>query len=211
MESSILPLHQTACSTVCEALLDHSDPHSEGNRRTGRHLVEQLKSNVFAPISGDVLKMFVKRYPSCLTSDLLLLLAPPHLRVLDLTKCHNIGKSESDLQALRQAFSRCKHLQSLVLNEIRSEAHNTEALIEAIVDTAPQLTSVSMEHIPVIEDKHVQVQDYHLLFCAGMAELVGEGGCYWVAPGLFSLIMFILLSFCAYLAPPPTFGSAPNT
>ncbi|XP_063953148.1 uncharacterized protein LOC129256321 isoform X2 [Lytechinus pictus] len=157
MGSSILPLHQTACSTVCEALLDHNDPHSEDNRRTGRHLVEQLKSNVFAPISGDVLKMFVKRYPSCLTSDLLLLLAPPHLRVLDLTKCHNIGKSESDLQALRQAFSRCKHLQSLVLNEIRSEAHNTEALIEAIVDTAPQLTSVSMEHIPVIEDKHVQI------------------------------------------------------
>lgn len=106
MGSSVLPLHQTACTVVVRTLLDRSDPHSEENRRAGKHLVKQLESNVFTSVSGDVLKMFVKRYPSRVSSDLVLLLAPPHLRVLDLTRCHKIGTPENDMQVLRKAFSK---------------------------------------------------------------------------------------------------------
>ena len=101
-----MPLQWTACTAIVRALLDRSDPHSEENRRTGRHLLKQLQSNGYAAISGDVLKMFVERYPSYVSSELVLLLAPPHLRVLDLTRCHSIVKDENDLHILRQALSK---------------------------------------------------------------------------------------------------------
>eukprot|EP00057_Strongylocentrotus_purpuratus_P009689 XP_011664163.1 PREDICTED: uncharacterized protein LOC755050 [Strongylocentrotus purpuratus] len=158
MGSSILPLHQTACTVVVRTLLDRSDPHSEENRRTGKHLVKQLESNVFTSVSGDVLKMFVKRYPSRVSSDLVLLLAPPHLRVLDLTRCHKIGTPENDLQVLRKAFSKCMHLKTLILDNIRrSDGYCIETLMEAIVDTAPQLMSISLEHMSIMEDEHVHM------------------------------------------------------
>lgn len=61
---------------------------------------------------------------------------------------------------------RCMHLKTLILDDIRrSDGYCIEALMEAIVDTAPQLMSISLEQMSLMEDEHVHVSVCSQFIC----------------------------------------------
>ncbi|XP_072174296.1 uncharacterized protein [Diadema setosum] len=156
MASSILPLQATACKVVVRTLLDHTDAHSDENRRWGCKLVRQLQSGQFAAVSADLLEEFVRAFPSGLTNELLLLLAPPHLRTLNLSKCHNVAAHETALATFSETLSKCSYLHSLVLDEMVLE-NGFKEIADCIVVSAPQLSSISFEGAKHVTDCDIQI------------------------------------------------------
>ncbi|XP_077996778.1 uncharacterized protein LOC144450085 [Glandiceps talaboti] len=150
-----------AKTVITQTLVDHTDTIQE-YRDKALYIIRQLNTNQFTAVSGFILQNFVEKYPKFLTDELLYVLAPPHIKTLQLAGL-TVGK---DIENMGRLFRKCCKIQTLELDGCEGVINLD--LCYLISKTLTQLTSVAMESCPPITDEHVQ---FLLLYCPTLTNL----------------------------------------
>ncbi|XP_038058124.1 uncharacterized protein LOC119729581 [Patiria miniata] len=153
--SAIVALHHMASAVVVRTLLDYNDHHSLECKDKAQDLIAKLSTNLYTAVSKDLLELFVESYPQQLPAFLLPVLAPPHLRVLNLKHCCLIEEdSQMEFKNLKETLRNCSKLQSLVLDGCNLVL--PLLLCDVITQNASQLVSISVEECPGVSNEFVQ-------------------------------------------------------
>ncbi|XP_022106600.1 uncharacterized protein LOC110987806 isoform X2 [Acanthaster planci] len=153
--SSVVPLRHMASAVVVRTLLDHNERHSEECKTKAQDLITKLNMNLYTAVSKDLLELFVDSYPGRLPAFLLPVLAPPHLKVLNLKQCCLIEEdSQMEFRYLKKTLQSCSSLQALILDSCNLAL--PLLLCDVITQNAPQLVSVSVEECRGVSNEFVQ-------------------------------------------------------
>ncbi|XP_033624603.1 uncharacterized protein LOC117288031 [Asterias rubens] len=153
--SAVVSLNHMASAVVVRTLLDHSDRHSPDCKIKAQSLISKLTTNLYTAVTKDLLNLFVESYPRQFPAYLLPVLAPPHLRSLNLKQsCVLEEDAGTEYKFLKETLKKCSKLQYLELDGCNLGI--PMMLCDVITQHAPQLTSLSFEGCRDVSNKFVQ-------------------------------------------------------
>ncbi|XP_070537477.1 F-box/LRR-repeat protein 20-like [Ptychodera flava] len=158
---AVLSLHFLAKTVIVQILIDHNDKHTEYRERA-QGIIRQLQTDHYASVSEDILETFTENYPSIVSDELLCVLAPPHLRKLQLFGFTNV----KDIENIHQLFRKSSKIETLSLDGC--DGLISIDLCYFLCKTLTHLNSVTMESCPPITDEHVQ---FLLMYCPSLTHL----------------------------------------
>ncbi|CAH1251675.1 FBXL20 [Branchiostoma lanceolatum] len=97
------------------------------------HIRAQLAGGAYGVLCSSIRERIVSDFPKMLTDELLWLLVPPHVKVLDLSRCCNV---------------RCHNLRTLILSDLVGVTFDLRSIPQA----CPHLTSLNLSSNPELDD-----------------------------------------------------------
>lgn len=167
-------LNCTASLITARALMGHYDKADE---RIKAYLIGLLKTEAFSAVSLDVLKLILRDHSSELSNDVLVSLAPPHLKEISLSGCTKLS-----LSGINGLVRKCHKLRNLDLtgcNYLMSPS-----LFHYFGRTTPCLTSLTLNDCSTVTNEIVKV----ILLTLTMLKHLGLSMCKRLTDAAFLLV-----------------------
>eukprot|EP00058_Branchiostoma_floridae_P006885 XP_002592373.1 hypothetical protein BRAFLDRAFT_106234 [Branchiostoma floridae] len=99
------------------------------------HVRVQLAGGSYGVLCSSIRERIVAEFPKMLTDELLWLLVPPHVKILDLSRCCNLS-----WEGMARVIRRCRNLRTLILGELAGVTFD----LCSINQSCPHLTSLNL-------------------------------------------------------------------
>ncbi|XP_066270079.1 uncharacterized protein [Branchiostoma lanceolatum] len=107
------------------------------------HIRAQLAGGAYGVLCSSIRERIAADFPKTLTDELLWLLVPPHVKVLDLSRCCNVR-----WEGMARVIRRCHNLRTLILSDLVGVTFDLRSIPQA----CPHLTSLNLSSNPELDD-----------------------------------------------------------